>query len=68
MKRKLLILQFIENGLIILYQEQLNKYELQSVNNYQIINKDTFINEINKIIQIKKINNNIIKDNIKIIK
>lgn len=67
MKRKLLTLQFIENGLIILYQEQLNKYELQSVNNYRVINKDIFINEINKIIQTKKINNNILTDNINII-
>lgn len=67
MKRKLLTLQFIENGLIILYQEQLSKYELQSVNNYQIINKDTFIDEINKIIQTNKINNNILTDNINII-
>ncbi len=67
MKRNLITLQFIENGLIILNKDNLSKYIIKSVNNYQIINKDLFIEEINKIIQTQKINNNILTDNINII-
>ncbi len=67
MKRNLITLQFIENGLIILNKEELNKYLLKSVNNHQVINKDIFIEEINKIIHTNKINNNLLTDNINII-
>lgn len=67
MKRNLVTLQFIENGLIILNKEKLNKYKLKSVNNYQVINKEQFIEELTNIIDINKINNKILTDNIKII-
>ena len=67
MKRNQITLQFIENGLIILQKEKLSKYTLESVNNYIIINKDLFIEEITNIININKINNKILTDNIKII-
>lgn len=67
MKRNLITLQFIENGLIILNKEKLSKYKLNSVNNYQVINKEQFIEEISNIIDINKINNKILTDNINII-
>ena len=61
MKRNKLYIQFIENGLIIFYKDKLSEYILKSVDNYQVINKNIFIEEINKIIQ------NIITDNLYII-
>lgn len=67
MKRNLITLQFIENGLIILNQDKLNKYKLKSINKYYIINKEQFIEEMSKIIDINKINNKILTDNINII-
>ena len=67
MKRNKITLQFIENGLIILQKEKLSKYKLESVNNYTVINKDLFIEEITNIIDINKINNKLLTDNIKII-
>lgn len=67
MKRNQITLQFIENGLIILQKEKLSKYKLESVNNYTVINKDLFIEEITNIIDINKINNKLLTDNIKII-
>ena len=67
MKRNQITLQFIENGLIILQKEKLNKYKLESINNYTVINKDLFIEEITNIIDINKINNKLLTDNIKII-
>ena len=67
MKRNQITLQFIENGLIILQKEKLNKYKLESIYNYTVINKDLFIEEITNIIDINKINNKLLTDNIKII-
>ena len=67
MKRNKITLQFIENGLIILQKEKLSKYKLEFVNNYTVINKDLFIEEITNIIDINKINNKLLTDNIKII-
>lgn len=67
MKRNKLYIQFIENGLIIFYKDKLSEYILKSVDNYQVINKSIFIEEINKIIQTNKINQNIITDNLYII-
>lgn len=67
MKRKVITLQFIENGLVILSQHTVKKYILNSVNNYLIINKDSFIEEFSKIIEANKINNNLLTDNINIL-
>ena len=67
MKRNKLYIQFIENGLIIFYKDKLSEYILKSVDNYQVINKNIFIEELNKIIQTNKINQNIITDNLYII-
>ena len=67
MKRNLLTIQFIENGLIILNKNKLIKYKLKSINNYFITNKELFIEEISNIIETNKINNNLLTDNIKII-
>lgn len=64
MKRNKLYIQFIEKGLIIFYKDKLSEYILKSVDNYQVINKTIFIEEINKIIQTNKINQNIITDNL----
>lgn len=67
MKRNLLTIQFIEDGLIILNKNKLIKYTLNSINNCYVINKELFIEEISKIIEYNKINNNLLTDNIKII-
>jgi len=65
--RNLLTLQFLENGLIILNKKKLQIFKLNSVNNYQVINKEQFIEEITKILEDNKINNNFLTDNINII-
>ena len=62
MKRNLITLQFIENGLIILNKKEIKEYILKSVNNYQIINKDTFIEEMTLVIEKNKLNNNYAQD------
>ena len=53
--------------MIIFYKDKLSEYILKSVDNYQVINKNIFIEELNKIIQTNKINQNIITDNLYII-
>ena len=67
MKRNLITIQFIEDGLIILVQKRLKEYILRSINNYQIINKELFIKELTNIIDENKINNKIFTDNLNII-
>ena len=67
MARNLLTIQFTSNGLIILNKKKLYSFELNSINNYQVINKENFIEEINHILVDKKINNNILTDNINIL-
>ena len=58
MKRNKITLQFIENGLIILQKEKLSKYKLESVNNYTVINKDLFIEEITPKISVISVGEN----------
>ncbi len=67
MKRNKLTIQFTQNSILILYNKKLNSYQVQSVNNYKVINKDLFIEEMTNIIDINKINNHILTDNISII-
>lgn len=67
MKRNLITIQFIEDGLIILNQNELKEYSLKSVNNHQVINKELFIQEFSPIIESNKINNKIFTDNLNII-
>lgn len=67
MKRNLITIQFIEDGLIILNQNELKEYSLKSVNNHQVINKELFIQEFSPIIETNKINNKIFTDNLNII-
>ena len=67
MKRNLITLQFIENGLIILNKDKLNKYIIKSVNNYQVINKESFIQDITRILAENNINNHLLTDNLNII-
>lgn len=67
MKRKNIVVQFIQNGILILYQNNIIEYKLNSVDNYKVINKNTFLEELDLIINNLKINNTILTDNITII-
>lgn len=67
MKRNIITIQFVIDGLIILNKEKINKYKLKSVNNYQVINKELFIEELSKIIDKNEINKNLLTDNLNII-
>ena len=53
--------------MIILNKEKINKYKLKSVNNYQVINKELFIDELSKIIDKNEINKNLLTENLNII-
>jgi hypothetical protein len=66
-KRKEITIQFIQQGIIILNNNQLIEYQLNSVDNYKVINKELFIEEIQDILNILKINKNILTSNINII-
>ncbi len=66
MKRKTITIQFIQNGIILLSKE-LNNYQLESVDNYKIINREKFISEMNEILKKTNINNSLLTDNINII-
>lgn len=66
-KRKEITIQFIQQGIIILNNNKLIEYQLNSVDNYKIINKELFIEEIQDILNILKINKNILTSNINII-
>ena len=67
MKRNIVSIQFTENGLIILNKKELKEYLLKSVNNYKVINKELFKEEITNIIEKNNINKNILTDNLNII-
>ena len=66
-KRKEITIQFIQQGIIILNNNQLIEYQLNSVDNYKVINRELFIEEIQDILNILKINKNILTSNINII-
>ena len=66
MKRKTITIQFIQNGIILLSKEW-NNYQLESVDNYKIINREKFISEMNEILKKTNINNSLLTDNINII-
>ena len=67
MKRKTLTIQMVQNGLLILKNNNIISNQLKSVANYKVINKELFIQEFEHILKTNKINNNILTDNIKII-
>lgn len=67
MKRKTIILQFIQNGILLLNNNDIQEYEFKSVDNYKIINKDQFISETTQVLKDTKINNSLLTDNINII-
>ena len=64
MKRKRIIIQFNENGILLLKDNKLTKHKTKSVNNYKVVNKTKFYDDFKKVIDSKKINNNIFTDNI----
>lgn len=67
MKRQTITLQFIQNGIILLKNNDILEYQFKSVDNYKIINKDEFINEISLILNDQNINKQILTNNINII-
>ncbi len=66
-KRSTDTIQFIQNGIIIFTNHKLLKFIMSSVDNYKIIDKSIFIEEITTIIKDNNINNHILTDNINII-
>lgn len=67
MKRKQITIQFIQNGIMLLKDNKIIEYQLSGVDNYKIINKDKFIQQISKILKKSQINNSFLTDNINII-
>ncbi len=67
MKRKTITLQFIQNGILLLNNNDIQEYKFKSVDNYKIINKDQFISETTQVLKDTKINNSLLTDNINII-
>lgn len=67
MKRKKITLQIIQDGILLLKDKELQLKKTNSVDNYKIINKEIFINDISKLFKKLKINQSIITDNIDII-
>lgn len=66
-KRSTDTIQFIQNGIIVFTNHKLLKFIMSSVDNYKIIDKYIFIEEITTIIKDNNINNHILTDNINII-
>lgn len=66
-KKNNIVIQFIQNGILILNNKYITEYKLTSVNNYKVINKHLIIEELTNIINKQKINQNIIQSNITII-
>lgn len=66
-KRSTDTIQFIQNGIIVFTNHKLLKFIMSSVDNYKIIDKSIFIEEITTIIKDNNINNHILTDNINII-
>ena len=66
-KRSTIIIQFIVNGIIVYTNNKLLKFIMSSVDNYKIIDKQIFLEEITTIINENNINNHILTDNINII-
>ena len=68
MKRKSVYLQFLDEGIIVLKNNKIYKYDLPTIiYQYKIIKTDEFINNMKVIIDELKINNNILSDNVFII-
>lgn len=67
MKRKTITIQFIQNGILLLNNNYIQEYNLKSVDNYKIINKEQFTLEISQLLKKTKINNSLLTDNINII-
>ncbi len=66
-KRSTITIQFVQNGIIVFANHQLLKYPMSSVDNYKIIDKLIFLDEITNIFKENNINNHILTDNINII-
>ncbi len=66
-KRTITTIEFIQNGLIVYTHQKLLKFIMSSVDNYKIINKQIFIEEITTIMNENNINKKIITDNLNII-
>lgn len=66
-KRNNIVIQFIQNGILLLHNNNIKEYQLKSVNNYKVINKHLIIEELTNIINKQKINQNILQSNITII-
>ena len=66
-KRSTITIQFVQNGIIVFANHQLLKYLMSSVDNYKIIDKLIFLDEITTIFKKNNINNHILTDNINII-
>lgn len=66
-KRNNIVIQFIQNGILLLHNNNIKEYQLTSVNNYKVINKHLIIEELTNIINKQKINQNILQSNITII-
>lgn len=48
---KRIVLEITSNGIIILYNNELSSYQLSSVENYKVINRKSFTNDIETILE-----------------
>jgi len=54
----IIAIQFINNGILLLINKKIVTYKLQSVNNFKVINRLLFLQEIKKIFKPNKKTNN----------
>jgi len=67
MKRNTITIQINYNNIILYLNNEYKTYEFKSISNYKITNKISFIEELNKILELNKINNKLLTDNVNVI-
>ena len=67
MKRNTITIQINYNNIILYLNSEYKTYEFKSISNYKITNKISFIEELNKILELNKINNKLLTDNVNVI-
>lgn len=66
-KRQCITIQFIQQGILLLHNNEIKEYKLKSVDNYKVIDKKNILEEIQSILNNLNINKNILTCNINII-
>jgi len=67
MKRNTITIQINYNNIILYLNNEYKTYEFKSISNYKITNKISFIEELKNILELNKINNKLLTDNVNVI-